>query len=155
MNINDLFPILAFAFAFFALYASRGRYTNRLVGMIMFLGMFAGMAIGQTNDVPVPPAVDVPRTTSEIWDAAIACVSPIIVLLVNKAVPKMPKWVLPSITPFVGIGLGLILNWLAKTNLTWVDMAKAGMLAVFVREVWNQAITKGLLGDSTTTANPS
>ena len=61
--------------------------------------------------------------------------------------PKLPKLVLPSITPLVGIGVGLALNKFAGADLGWYDMGKAGALAVFVREVINQAITKRLASE--------
>lgn len=99
--------------------------------------------LAQTNTVPELPA-DLPKSVSQFWDYGIALVTPLIVTGVYKLVPKIPKWVLPTITPFVGIGLGLGLNALTTADLGWVDMAKAGALAVFVREVINQAVTKNI-----------
>lgn len=96
----------------------------------------------QTNAVPVPAPL--PQTVSQYWDLVIAAVTPLIVTGVWKLVPKIPKWVLPVSTPVIGILLGLALDKLTSANLGWVDMAKAGALAVFIREVVNQAITKQL-----------
>lgn len=91
----------------------------------------------------------------DIWKAVIAIVTPGIVYLIGK-IPPLPRWVLPSITPLVGLGLGLILKYLGAANLAWVDMAQAGALAVFVREVINQTITKQVkpLEESKTEAKP-
>lgn len=96
----------------------------------------------QTNSVPVPAPL--PQTVSQYWDLVIAAVTPLIVTGVWKVVPKIPKWVLPVSTPVIGILLGLAIDKLTTANLGWVDMAKAGALAVFIREVVNQAITKQL-----------
>ena len=99
-------------------------------------------AFAQTNMVPV--TAPLPQTVSQYWDLIIAAVTPLIVTGVWKLVPKIPKWVLPVSTPVIGIALGLAMNKLASANLGWVDMAKAGALAVFVREVINQAVTQQL-----------
>lgn len=106
--------------------------------------------LAQTNTVPTLPA-DLPKTVSQYWDLAISIVTPLIVTGVWKFIPKVPKWVLPTITPLIGIGLGLLVNKLANANLGWVDMAKAGALAVFIREVINQAITKHMAAPPTPT----
>jgi len=105
---------------------------------LMFLTV---AAFAQTNVVPVFPA-DLPKSVSQYWDLAIAGLTPLLVTGVYKLVPKIPKWVLPVSTPFIGILLGLAVNALTTANLSWVDMGKAGALAVFIREVINQAITK-------------
>jgi MFS superfamily sulfate permease-like transporter len=99
-------------------------------------------AFAQTNMVPV--TAPLPQTVSQYWDLIIAAVTPLIVTGVWKLMPKIPKWVLPVSTPVIGILLGLAMNKLASANLGWVDMAKAGALAVFVREVINQAVTQQL-----------
>lgn len=99
-----------------------------------------------TNVPPVPPIGGIPQSKGEFWDLGIAAVTPIIVWLVRLGAPKIPSVLLPSITPFIGIGLGLLLNKLAGANLSWVDMAKAGALAVMIREVVNQAITQPMAG---------
>lgn len=101
--------------------------------------------LAQTNTIPVPEIPgQLPKNLSQYWDLVIAAVTPLLVTGIWKLVPKLPKWVLPTITPLIGIGLGLLVNWLTTANLGWVDMAKAGALAVFIREVINQAITKRL-----------
>jgi len=107
---------------------------------LLFLAVVSVMA--QTNVPPVLPGI--PQSAGAIWDAAIAGVAPIIVWLVRKIIPKIPTMLLPMITPVIGIGLGLLLNRFANADLSWFDMAKAGALAVFVRETVNQAITKQL-----------
>lgn len=110
-------------------------------------------AFAQTN-APGTLPVELPQTLSQYWDLAIAAVSPLIVTGLWKLMPKIPSAVVPLMAPVVGIGLGLLLNWLAKANLGWVDMAKAGALAVFVREVTNQVITKRLAAPPATPPTP-
>lgn len=99
-------------------------------------------AFAQTNTPPDLPGI--PTDVLGYWDLAIAAISPLIVTGVAKLVPRIPKVLLPTMTPLVGIGVGLALNQLAGANLSWFEMGKAGALAVFVREVFNQAITKQL-----------
>lgn len=100
-----------------------------------------------------PEAVaDLPKSVGQYWDLGITAVTPVLVTLVWKCVPKLPKWVLPAITPLIGLGLGLAVNWLAAANLGWVDMAKAGALAVFIREIVNQAVTKRMAAPDTVPA---
>jgi hypothetical protein len=112
------------------------------LALLVVTCVYAVSAMAQTN---APPGLgDIPSSAGQYWDMAIAAVSPIIVWLIRLAVPKIPAVLLPAITPLIGVGLGLILNQVANANLSWVDMAKAGGLAVFVREVVNQGITKRL-----------
>lgn len=111
--------------------------TNQMWFWFMALCLLPLTVLGQ-DTTPEP----LPQTVSQYWDLGISIVTPLIVTGVYKIVPKIPKWVLPSITPLVGIGLGLAVNRLTDANLGWIDMAKAGALAVFIREVINQAITK-------------
>lgn len=121
-----------------------------LIGLLMVpLAVLA-----QTNTPPVLPA-DLPQSVSQFWDYGISLVTPLIVMGVYKLVPKIPKWVLPTITPFVGIGLGLAVNALTSANLGWVDMAKAGALAVFIREVINQAVTKNMFSSTPAPTPPT
>lgn len=105
------------------------------------------------QDAGVPPeTTELPGTTSQFWVYGISVVTPFIVRGVNVLIPKVPKWVLPSITPFIGMLLGLGLNKLTSLELTWVDAAQAGAMAVFVREVFNQAVTKQLAAKPAPTA---
>jgi len=113
------------------------------VAFMFLLATISVLAEGVTNAITSAPSL--PQTTSQYLDLIIAGVTPVIVTGIYMLVPRVPKFVLPLITPVVGVGLGLLLNWLTKINLGWVDMAKAGALAVFVREVVNQAVTKRLI----------
>lgn len=115
---------------------------NTILMMIFALFATTLAAIAQTNTPPALPGI--PTDVLGYWDLAIAAISPLIVTGVAKIVPRIPKVLLPTMTPLVGIGVGLALNQLAGANLSWYDMGKAGALAVFVREVFNQAITKQL-----------
>ena len=112
----------------------------------VFLMFLAFALYAQTNTAVIPIGVTLPQTPAQYWDLAIAGLTPFLVGLVRKVVPKIPSFLLPLSTPLVGIVLGLATNWLANSHLGWVDMAKAGALAVFVREAYNQAVTKQLTG---------
>jgi len=74
----------------------------------------------------------------------IAAITPLIIGVVYKILPRIPKVILPSLAPVVGILLGWLINWLGRQNISWLDMAQAGALAVFVREVFTNAVTKQL-----------
>jgi len=123
---------------------SYGMKMKHVFVMFTFFALAALSVFAQTN-APVDPSLPaLPTDKGGFWDLGIAAVTPVIVWLVSLIAPKIPKVVLPSITPLVGIGLGLALNKLAGLDLSWYDMGKAGALAVFIREVVNQAITKHL-----------
>jgi MFS superfamily sulfate permease-like transporter len=107
-----------------------------LLTVLWFLCMSTFVVLAQAPETPVAPAMD----RSQLWDYAIAIVSPIIVWGINKIIPNVPKLLLPTITPLVGIGLGYALNYMVGLNMSVIDMAKAGALAVFIREVTNQAL---------------
>lgn len=112
---------------------------------ILFVLFAAVLAVfAQTNTVPADPLPELPGDVGSYWKYAVAAVTPMIVTFIHFAVPKLPKVILPSITPFIGLALGYVLNQLGAANLGWVDMAEAGALAVFIREITNQAITKRL-----------
>lgn len=102
------------------------------------------LAYAQTNT----PAVNVAISPMENTELIITFITPIIVHVVNKITPEIPsnlRFLLPLSTPFIGIALASIINYLSGQNLTWWDGAKAGAIAVAVREVWNQTITKQML----------
>jgi hypothetical protein len=129
--------------------------------LIAVSALFAGTVavIAQATNSVVPVAgTDLPTTKAALWTAGITVVTPLIVAGISKLIPKLPKLVLPSITPLIGIGLGLGLNALQAANLSWIDMAQAGALAVFVREVFNQAVKSAMvqtmLGNPTPPAAP-
>jgi hypothetical protein len=123
---------------------------NTKLVLIALLAVSAVSLCAQTNSPALPASTydGLALSKDALWGYAISAISPIIVWLFTKLAPKIPKPVLPTITPLVGIGIGLGLNALAGTNLGWVDMAKAGALAVFIRETINQLITKQLNGEA-------
>lgn len=94
------------------------------------------------------PATPLPVSTFEFWTYGIAIIVPLLVGGMKKLVPKIPSWVLPVSTPFVGIALGFILKWIGAANMSWVDMGQAGLMAVAIREAWNQTVTKAMKGES-------
>jgi len=85
-----------------------------------------------------------------MWQYIIAIVTPFIVGGIKKIVPAIPKVLLPVSTPFVGLGVGFLLNAIAGANMDAMTMAKMGGLAVLIRETWNQAL-KAQSGSSTPT----
>ncbi len=98
------------------------------------LAAFAGNQTGTT-------AVS---TVSDYWDLAIALTSPVVVWALSRFKPNIPKAVLPAVTPLIGVLLGYLINWIGQQNLSWFEAAKAGAMAVFVRETVNQWVTKRL-----------
>jgi len=97
--------------------------------------------LAQTNTGPLPPLPMGAEHTSldQFWKLAISGVTPLIVGFARKLMPKIPTLLLPLSTPFLGIGIGLLMNWLAVANLSWVDLGQAGAAAVMVRETFDQA----------------
>lgn len=123
----------------------------------LFIAIFTTLSLfGQTN-VFDPGTAPLPTTKDGYWEYAIAGITPIIIWLFTRLGPSVPVFVLPILTPFVGIGLGAVLNWLTEANLSWLDMGKAGALAVFIRESFNQLVTKRLINKepARTTGKPT
>lgn len=119
---------------------------NKIVMVAVALIAFAGTVVAQvTNGVPEGGVVaPLPQSMGEFWTLGIAALTPLIVGGIYKLMPKLPKLVLPISTPLIGILLGLAVNAMGKAELGWIDMAQAGALAVFIREVWTNAVTKQL-----------
>ena len=117
--------------------------TSRLLAAsAAFLAFSVIVAAQVTNAVSGASASTLPSNPTEYAVLAIAVLTPLIVGGVYKFVPNIPKVILPCLAPLIGILLGLVISWLSKMNLGWIDMAQAGALAVFVREVFNNAVTK-------------
>lgn len=95
--------------------------------------------IAQVAAPAVPPLAGIGTDQNTIWVLAISFVTPLIVTGIKNLAPKVPGWALPASTPLIGIVLGLVLQYFGKANLSWFDMAKAGALAVMIRETWDQA----------------
>lgn len=128
---------------------------KRLLLAVSALVALTFAALAQTtNGAPVTPVAGLPGSMQEYWMLGIAALTPLIVTGVWKLVPNVPKWALPTMTPVLGILLGMGVNWLGNQQLAWVDMAQAGALAVFIREVFNQAITKNLIVPAQATPPP-
>ena len=112
----------------------------RWTALLTFVGLFVLPLLAQE----VEPSPDLPKTVSEFWKYAISAITPLIVWGVRALVPKIPTVLLPVSTPFIGLLLGLGLKYLAGLNIPWIDMVEAGALAVFIRETFNQGVTKPL-----------
>ncbi len=119
---------------------------------VVLLAAFAVVAQTSTNGVPVTELTALPTSLANFWTYGIAVIVPLIVGGFKKLVPKIPTWALPVSTPFIGIALGAGLKALGAHELTWVDTAQAGGLAVLVRESWNQIVTKRIHATTDSTA---
>lgn len=111
------------------------------------LSIWAIVAFGQTNGVPDVSTSPLPASQSEFWTFAIAAIVPLIVGGLKKLFPIIPKWALPISTPFVGLALGAALKALGAADMSWVDMAQAGAMAVMIRESWNKILTEPIKGE--------
>ena len=101
--------------------------TQKLVLAVFALLAFTVLAIAQTTNVVAGgDGTALPTSIAGYWTLGIAAVTPLIVGGVYKLVPTIPKWLLPTMTPVLGILLGLAINWMAKQNLGWIDMPKRG-----------------------------
>lgn len=136
MRIKRLILAVTALFGFIALaVAEAATFTTNVL-----TAPLTNAAASATNAVAALPAVaDLTLSKTQLWALAISAITPLIVGLIYQMVPKIPKFILPAVTPLVGVVMGLVLNWFQKANLGWMDMAQAGALAVFVREVFNQA----------------
>lgn len=116
-----------------------------LVVLLTFVALFA-----VTLAVMAQGAADssLPVSKLDFWNLATAAITPMLVLLVSKVIPVIPRSLLPILSPFVGIAIGAALNAIGAHSFSWYDSAAAGALGVFVREVVNQQVTKRLAGDS-------
>ena len=103
--------------------------------------LFVLPVLAQVTNAP-PVGTTGTAISVDIWDIGIGIVAPILIWGLTKIAPKIPKPLLPTMTPLVGVGLGFLINWLAGQNLTWFEAAKAGTMAVFFREIVNQWVTK-------------
>lgn len=113
--------------------------------------LFAQTHEPATNTLPVIGDVTndpIPTSKEDFWKWGIAFVVPVLVQGMKWLAPRIPSVVLPLTTPLLGFALGFLLNKLMGLNLGWVDMTQAGALGVFIRETWNQAITKRGSGES-------
>lgn len=80
-------------------------------------------------------------TANTLAEVLVMFVSPVVVWLLAKLNP--PTKILPAITPLVGLLIGWGMNKLGA-QMSPGDMAQAGAVAVCIREVTNQWVTKEL-----------
>lgn len=92
------------------------------------------------------PATEIPIGPDQLWLAGISLLTPVIVYGLGK-IPNIPRPLLPTLAPFVGVGLGALISWLSTLHLSWFSTASAGAAAVAVREVINQWVTKQMKGE--------
>lgn len=121
--------------------------TNTLITItnagLVTINVVVGSAASTPTAAPIASS-DPLAPSSDYWDMAIMFVSPVVVWAIGHYFPKLPKVCLPLLTPVIGILAGIGVNIATDAHMGWWTMAKAGMLAVFVREVTNQTVTKGL-----------
>ncbi len=82
------------------------------------------------------------QSKAELWAYGIAFITPLIIQIVKKTVPLVPKWALPCLAPLVGLLLGLGLNAIMGANLPWIDGVLLGGLGVTIREIVNQQVLR-------------
>jgi len=112
-----------------------------LLSILLVLPVTAQVTNALTN-APTAGATSRPSMVVDFWDIGIGIVAPILIWGLAKIAPKIPKPLLPTLAPLVGVGLGFLINWLAGQNMGWFEAAKAGSMAVFFREIVNQWATK-------------
>jgi hypothetical protein len=85
--------------------------------------------------------IDVSRfpTGAAAWLALIPPSTAFFTWLLGK-IPPLPKCVLPWVTPFLGIGIGYLLQYINGAKLSPVLTAGAGTMAVFLYEVVKSAL---------------
>jgi hypothetical protein len=83
-------------------------------------------------------------SNAQLWTYAIAFVTPLVIAASKKLIPTIPRWLLPCVSPFVGLALGWGLNTIGAAHLSWVDSAMLGGLGVTIREIVDQCVTKQL-----------
>lgn len=123
------------------------KMTHKLMFALLALFMLVPSLIAQVTNV-ITSTTPLPTTTKDFWKYGIAVAVPIIINLFKKIAPNIPKWLLPTSTPLLGMALGAALKALGQSQMDWIDMAEAGGLAVLVREIWNNTITKATEGGS-------
>lgn len=133
---------------------------SKLFWLVTLLPLSLALLMGQNLATNALPSVDTttgafPGTRDQFWAYAIAAITPVITWAFGK-IPQLPRPVLPVLTPFIGMLLGFILKKADAANLHWYSAAGAGTIAVFLREVTNQLVTKQLKPreDSKTAAKP-
>lgn len=113
--------------------------------VVLVLTAFVILALSLLAQTNAPPVTGLPVTHADYTMLFIAILTPFVVGLADRLVPCLPRWTLPVSTPFIGILMGLGINFMGSQHLSWFDMAQAGTMAVFLREVFNQAVTKQIV----------
>lgn len=74
------------------------------------------------------------------WTALIPVISPILVAFVKMLVPKLPKFLLPILTPIFGAGLQALesASGMIDQPVDAMQGALLGSVGVFIREVVDQ-----------------
>lgn len=106
----------------------------------------------ETNVPPfVPPdAIDpvtapLPKSMIEYWQFAIPIVVPLVVAFLKWVGPKIPRRVIPIISPALGIGLGLVMQAITNAEFSWMTTTLSGLLgwaATGLREAVDQNIVQ-------------
>lgn len=107
--------------------------------LVAFFVMVAVSA--QTTNAPAGPS-SVILTDTDLLTLLISVLTPFCVRGLAKL--GVPPRLLPLTTPLIGCAIGAALNWIADAGLGGLDMAKAGALAVAIREAWDQNIARAL-----------
>lgn len=98
--------------------------------------------VAQTTNVTTIPLPVAPAGKNEWFQLAIAAIAPMVVWGMRKMAPKVPTLLLPMSAPLIGIGLGALLKSSGTSDMSWFDAGSAGAMGVFMREIYNQGVTK-------------
>lgn len=98
----------------------------------------------------LPPEIDpvtapLPTTTIEYWQFAIPIVVPLIIAGLKWAGARMPRRVIPFVSPALGLGLGVLMQWLTSQDFSWMTTTVSGLLGgtgTWLREAVDQNIVQ-------------
>ena len=106
--------------------------------ILISIGIYAQT---NTNGLPGLPGVD--PGLFPTGDAALLALIPPLTALITwllGKIPPLPKGILPWVTPFLGIGIGYLLQFINGAQLSPALTAAAGGLAVFLYEAAKSAL---------------
>lgn len=107
------------------------------------------------GDIPIdpafiPPAIDpvtapLPNTLVEYWQYAIPVVTPLVIAVLKKIGPKIPRRAMPLISPVLGIVLGIGMQLIMRQHFSWMSATLSGLLGgagTWLREAVDQNLVQ-------------
>lgn len=86
---------------------------------------------------PAPPA-GTAAPANQLWVGAITIITPMVIALLKAWIPRIPKPLIPWLTPLVGAGIEWIAILSGSTDGNLILATLAGMAGVAVREAYHQ-----------------